>query len=114
VLAWSPQGCRAVSYRCRACGGAGVHEQISCATCGADWCDGCDPTPSARCLFEAEHDDGPAECPDGCGAVRALGEGETFPPHPDRRSIYRGRFQWCAGGDMSGALVAVESTDGAS
>lgn len=33
------------------------NDRVTCGTCQRSWCDICNPTPSARCLFEYEHDD---------------------------------------------------------
>lgn len=34
-----------------------VGDTYTCGTCLRQWCGLCDPTPSARCPFEYEHDD---------------------------------------------------------
>lgn len=31
-------------------------ERVTCGTCQRNWCGLCNPTPSARCLYEHEHD----------------------------------------------------------
>lgn len=35
----------------------GPNNRVTCGTCQRSWCDKCNPTPSARCLYEYEHTD---------------------------------------------------------
>lgn len=33
----------------------GPEFRVTCGTCERNWCDKCNPTPSARCLYEYDH-----------------------------------------------------------
>lgn len=35
----------------------GIDSRVTCGTCQRNWCDKCHPTPSARCLYEYDHDE---------------------------------------------------------
>jgi hypothetical protein len=44
-------------------------DTATCGACGRSWCDRCNPTPAARCLFEYEHAE--EEAPSSTSSTRA-------------------------------------------
>lgn len=60
--------------------GHGDAARVTCGTCLSSWCAVCDPTPSDRCPFEADHAEGITEEESGeLTLLRELAaQGETF------------------------------------